>query len=377
MGRDKGNMNMPTRKNNPSQQQQRDNFHFISADPTANTDRSRTLHTIRSHAGRWSWQQVRKSQEDAEATDTPVIPERLNDDEDEEDSQITASSTSTTISLTSRRTSASIPASSSVWRGSTSTGRRSRPAVSSDRDSAKANARVSEDSNPSLELAVYEREATVPIENLGATALDPFTTFQDSSFLSSVVDSGNRYGRLCRAPDFSQADLVVIALSVVWPNLMPSSAHRGIHPSAKDWYSLSTSNSTLLIAMLFGSFVHKRTNWLLGRGDFGLADIRMIQMCEVESIRNINRAIQDPSQATSDAVILSVVCLANNRYEERTSQYTDHSPFHAPLRSLQWIDIYGSLFPNPVHEAGLVQLIALRGGLEEIQLPGLAAVISL
>jgi hypothetical protein len=246
-----------------------------------------------------------------------------------------------------------------------------------DRDSAKANERVSEDSNPSLELAVYEREATVPIENIGATALDPFTTFPESSFLSSVVDSCNRYCRLCSAPDFSQADLVVIALSVVWPNLMPSSAYRGIHPSAKDWYSLSTRNPTLLIAMLFGSFVHKRTNWLLGRGDFGLADIRRIQMCEMESIRNINRAIQDPSQATSDAVILSVVCLANNRYEERTSQYTDHSPFHAPLRSLQWIDIYGSLFPNPIHQAGLVQMIALRGGLEEIQLPGLAAVISL
>lgn len=53
------------------------------------------------------------------------------------------------------------------------------------------------------------------------------------------------------------------------------------------------------------------------------------------------------------------------------------SPFQAPLRSLQWLDIYGSVSASPVHLQGLTQLIHMRGGLEMVQLPGLGAILSL
>ncbi|GAM43752.1 hypothetical protein TCE0_060r18818 [Talaromyces pinophilus] len=52
------------------------------------------------------------------------------------------------------------------------------------------------------------------------------------------------------------------------------------------------------------------------------------------------------------------------------------SPFLAPLRSLQWLDIYGSVSASPVHLQGLTQLIRMRGGLEMVQLPGLGAILS-
>jgi hypothetical protein len=52
------------------------------------------------------------------------------------------------------------------------------------------------------------------------------------------------------------------------------------------------------------------------------------------------------------------------------------SPFQPPLRSLQWRDIYGSQPSNPVHMAGLAELVKLRGGLENIRLPGLASALS-
>jgi hypothetical protein len=114
------------------------------------------------------------------------------------------------------------------------------------------------------------------------------------------------------------------------------------------------------------------------QGQFNYEDMREMAVCEANVISRMNGILQDPLQAASDAVILTVLCLATNLYNgPSTDEETSSSPFYAPLRSLQWLDIYGRLSPHPVHQAGLLQLIALRGGLEKIELPGLAAVISL
>jgi hypothetical protein len=52
-------------------------------------------------------------------------------------------------------------------------------------------------------------------------------------------------------------------------------------------------------------------------------------------------------------------------------------PFHPRLRSLQWLDIYGSVSTSPVHLGGLIHLIRMRGGLEMVELSDLGAVLSL
>jgi hypothetical protein len=96
----------------------------------------------------------------------------------------------------------------------------------------------------------------------------------------------------------------------------------------------------------------------------------MLVISELESIKEVNKAIQDP------AVILSVICLANNGGDELFWDKNLRSPFQPPLRGLQWLYIYGSLLPNPVHLTGLAQLIKLREGLERTRLPGLAPILS-
>jgi hypothetical protein len=102
----------------------------------------------------------------------------------------------------------------------------------------------------------------------------------------------------------------------------------------------------------------------------------MLVFFELKSIKMVNEAIQQPSKALSDAVILSVGALVNNRGDELMWDENLRSPFQSPLQSLQWLDIYGSLLPNPVHLSGLAQMIKLRGGLEQTELPGLAPILS-
>jgi len=99
-------------------------------------------------------------------------------------------------------------------------------------------------------------------------------------------------------------------------------------------------------------------------------------MCETTTIRLLNEVMSDPSRAVTDAVILSVLCMASNSHQGVALIPSAQSPFYPPLRSLQWLDVYGALSANPVHVRGLAQLIELRGGLENIALPGLAATIS-
>jgi hypothetical protein len=138
-------------------------------------------------------------------------------------------------------------------------------------------------------------------------------------------------------------------------------------------------DSTLFTVFLFGATAHWRLHWLT-KGKTGEIfkpqDKEMLVISQSESIKEVNKAIQHRSRALSDAVILSVICLANNTEDELLWDKNLRLPFQPPLRGLQWLDIYGSLLPNPIHLAGLAQLIKLREGLERINLPGLAPILS-
>jgi hypothetical protein len=167
--------------------------------------------------------------------------------------------------------------------------------------------------------------------------------------------------------------------SVLWPGLMPSSPNGIRNTVISSWFQLSWQDSTLFTLFLYGAISHQRLyECIKGQASsiFRLPDKQKLEFLELESIKTVQRAIQDPSRALSDAIILSVVCLVNNRGDELVWDENIRSPFQPPLRSLQWLDLYGSLLPNPVHLTGLAQLIKLRGGLEKTMLPGLAPILS-
>jgi hypothetical protein len=131
---------------------------------------------------------------------------------------------------------------------------------------------------------------------------------------------------------------------------------------------------------MFGSLCHQRVQWLnrwVPDSAWGPKHERILQFCEMESIKLINKAVRDPSRAVSDAMLLSVICMAHHQPEDEKRQRYRKTPFNPPLQRLQWLDVYGCLPPNLIHIRGLVQLIKLRGGLENIKFTGLPATITL
>lgn len=151
-------------------------------------------------------------------------------------------------------------------------------------------------------------------------------------------------------------------------------------PIVRYWFQPTYNDATLFVTTLLCVLSHQRRRWILtgqtADGSFRPQDIRWLDWCYVEGIRKINRALDDKETAVTDNMILNVLIMAAADGGTVSTSALEY-PFHAPLRSLQWLDIYGSVSTSPVHLQGLIQLIHLRGGLEMVELPGLGAVLSL
>jgi hypothetical protein len=80
-----------------------------------------------------------------------------------------------------------------------------------------------------------------------------------------------------------------------------------------------------------------------------------------------------------DDVILAVLALGTNEVETmvNNARYQARSPFNSPMSSAQWLDVYGSMNSVPAHVFAMRSLVRRRGGLEKIELHGLAAILSL
>jgi hypothetical protein len=96
-------------------------------------------------------------------------------------------------------------------------------------------------------------------------------------------------------------------------------------------------------------------------------------------MRLIKEELKSPEKTPLDEVLLAVLCLAANEIEtvENHMKKKIRSPFNSPLTSAQWLDVYGSITHIPAHTIAMRSLVSRRGGLERIELEGLAEVLSL
>jgi hypothetical protein len=94
-------------------------------------------------------------------------------------------------------------------------------------------------------------------------------------------------------------------------------------------------------------------------------------------VRDLNIAIQDPVEACKDINIFAVAALAKNETAQRVEEIPLETPKQGPLKSLQLLNVLALSKVDPIHYEGLSNLIELKGGLEKIEIPGLAALISL
>ncbi|CAG7939824.1 unnamed protein product [Penicillium nalgiovense] len=362
---------MASKKKQPAKK--KDAIHFVNARPSSETERLKAQRLVRAHVGRWISETKDRSaggssnpraravrnavpplptidRADPGPSSYAIVSRRLSSHRGSDDGQ------SFVFVLDSRSDQA-------VYRGSPfPPSHASDSSDSSDSSSSDDASSVTGLSSEALAVIRFnDRSSPERLERNLSGVIDPFVTYPaPSHFEPDIINLSERY-----------------LTGVVWPRLAPRP--RNVKAAANKWFDLSMADPALFTAFMFGALCHLRVqwqnNWVPGTV-FGPRERRALLLCEMESIKLINQAVRDPNRAISDAVLLSVICMAHHQAEEKSAQQHRRTPFNPPFPRLQWIDVYGCLPPNMIHIKGLLQLIKLRGGLANIPTEGLAATIS-
>ena len=166
----------------------------------------------------------------------------------------------------------------------------------------------------------------------------------------------------------------------MWPSLLLIDVNWADNIALNAWSHSYIMDEKSCLALFFGALCHKRSNLQSSpetRGLISRDDEESLLLLEMESARIIKQALQEQSYQPTDTLILGALCMANNSSLETRIASQDESPFKPPLCHLQWLDFYGAKALRDTYHMGLFQLIQLKGGLDQIEMPGLAGIISL
>jgi len=140
---------------------------------------------------------------------------------------------------------------------------------------------------------------------------------------------------------------------------------------ARIWFQRCKSNRGLLHAFLFSQLARNRG----AQGRKRPRGSPELVYCHTETLQYVNEKFSQPTTACDDDNVLAVAALAYNG--PARTETVSRSPCQGPLKALQVLDIYGGLLDVvPMHLQGLRRMLSMRGGLANLELPGLAQQMS-
>jgi hypothetical protein len=214
-----------------------------------------------------------------------------------------------------------------------------------------------------------------PVEALGAGRIDPFSSLpidEPSRYSLELIDHG-----ACNLPlkRTSCLDLLRLkthtlpAVTCFLPGLMPGEVAPGeVDRLSQTWFASSLRTPLLFHALVYAGSNH--LDFMRWSNIFPNAPEPLSHKLIV--IQKLNQALSDPHQVSRDEIILAILILASEVF---ISKKGNSSPFNSPLRRLRWLNMYGNYKPVPQHAKAVADIIRMRGGLETLELYGLAEII--
>ncbi|RDW66559.1 hypothetical protein BP6252_10194 [Coleophoma cylindrospora] len=171
--------------------------------------------------------------------------------------------------------------------------------------------------------------------------------------------------------DFTSRCLTYNA-QVILPAMFPDAVENS--PIRTNLLHLSLVHAPLLQLFIMGSLIFSQG----ALGPFASKSVtqRLFQ-CRAEVVRLVNAAISNPAEACNDINIFAVSALAFKGSPCKKVDVPLKIPKQGPLRSLQFLSAYAMTDSVSIHVDGLSKLIEIKGGLDKIEIPGLASLISL
>ncbi|RFU31449.1 hypothetical protein B7463_g4899, partial [Scytalidium lignicola] len=210
----------------------------------------------------------------------------------------------------------------------------------------------------------------------------PTTTSQLTSSISAVSSPLSLVGQGRIDPfrissvntDSHSHDLIDHSLSIVWPGFRVPSTDGGPSLQPRAWLERVYERPVVMHAMLFGAAVHRD---VLRSPKASLNNpIRLFH--KVQTMKLLKEELKHSDKSSLDDLLLSVLTLGCNEVElvANIRGAALRRPFNSPMTSTQWLDVYGSISHIPAHTTAMRSLVDKKGGLEKVELNGLAEVIA-
>lgn len=90
-------------------------------------------------------------------------------------------------------------------------------------------------------------------------------------------------------------------------------------------------------------------------------------------IQQLNEVLNSPTERIRDEIILAILILSS--HEVMDLNPAEEECFDSPLRKMQWLNVYGNIRNVQEHLKAVMNLINLRGGIESLELYGLAELL--
>jgi len=151
---------------------------------------------------------------------------------------------------------------------------------------------------------------------------------------------------------------------------MPDERSNPVNSVSKAWLSTGLEHPLVFHALVFAGSIHLdflRSSKIFPNSPRALSHKLIV-------IQNLKEIMNDPDKAHRDEVILAILILSSHETED--SSQARRNPFDSPLKSAQWLNIYGNIQYVPEHMQAVLNIINMRGGLEKLELHGLAETIA-
>ncbi|EGE77220.2 hypothetical protein BDDG_00157 [Blastomyces dermatitidis ATCC 18188] len=356
-------------------------FHFVNVNPSSELQKSENRSVIRSHASKYIWRQHRAGRTDGSNPNSSAVESAHSLKEpliSSPDSYGTAKKRPWPLSPETPGGEEPVPVLSPSDEPNIS------PPDDEDMSRSTETPRVDEDVGNNGDVTQLARDAQSAqsgmisaadiYEHESNTIAGPF-----NQLMTFIGEPGNLFPSMLGSSAISK--LMRYAAFDLWPGLVLGAKNQkwSREDVAQSWLHRAMSHPALFTAFLYGAAGHLQTRKRLESVSIApqTREEKLEQIvCETETIKQLNKMMLDPQQTCTDEVILAVLCMAFNKIDySKWISDTDPAP-KAPLRNLQWLDVYGGLSLNDQHVKGLFALLHTRGGLDQLKLPGLAETLS-
>ena len=211
-----------------------------------------------------------------------------------------------------------------------------------------------------------------PLELMGSGRIDPFLTYpiaETNQSVHELMDHSKQNTNLFGSWSISQKLTAAVAITYLLPGLVPDAENSTVNSVSKAWFTTGLTYPLLFHALVFAGSIHldfMRWNTIYPNSPTALSHKLMV-------IQQLNMILSNPKEAYKDEVILAILILAS--HEARDKSEDKARPFNSPLMAAQWLNVYGNIQYVPEHMKAVMDLIAARGGLENLKLHGLAETI--